>query len=208
MRKLLPLLCGIAALVPLFVIRGQAPAVWSGAPVGWRPLFNGKDLDGWAVADDHGKPAYAVEDAMIRTQKGEGLLWYTREKVGNATLRVIYKMSNPEGNSGVFIRILDAPPNEAYAIQRGMKVRIDDLGDDRHVTGVVDSLSTALSRALKPGGEWNTLDIKMAGMRTIVKLNDALVTDYLGASLVESGYIALQHPDDKAVIYFREISVR
>jgi len=59
-------------------------------------------------------------------------------------------------------------------------------------------------------------------LHTIVKLNGALVTDYDGVSAVpprthdwepqrgprpELGYIGLQHHDDKAVIYFREVSV-
>jgi hypothetical protein len=164
-----------------------------------------------------------VDDGAIRTQPGNGLLWYTREKIGNATLRVVYRMSNSQGNSGIFIRIPEQPPNEGFAIHHGIEVQIDDRGDDWHLTGVLDSMTKALSRAFKPGGEWNTMDITLSGLRTTVKLNGALVTDYDGVSLVpprvhewepqrgprpEFGYIALHHHDDKAVIYFREISVR
>jgi hypothetical protein len=189
----------------------------------WKPLFNGKDLDGWSVAGANGKPAYTVEDGAIRTQPGNGLLWYSREKVGHATLRVIFKMSNSEGNSGVFIRIPSAPPNEDFAIHHGIEVQIDGRDNDWHSTGVLYSMTKALSRPSKPAGEWNTMDITLAGLRTIVKVNGALVTDYDGVSPVpgrtwpwdpqrgprpESGYIALQHHDDSAVIWFREISVK
>jgi hypothetical protein len=175
------------------------------------------------VADAGGKPAFTVEDGAIRTQPGSGLLWYTRERIGNATLRVVYRMSNPQGNSGIFIRIPEAPPNETFAIHHGIEVQIDDRDDDWHVTGVLYSMTKALARAFKPGGEWNTMDITLEGLRTIVKLNGALVTDYDGVSPVPprthewepergprplSGYIALQHHDDKAVIWFREISVK
>jgi hypothetical protein len=67
------------------------------------------------------------------------------------------------------------------------------------------------------------MDIVLRGLRTIVRINGVLVTDYDGTSPVplrtfpwepergprpEAGYIALQHHDDKAVIWFREISVR
>lgn len=226
MRKLLPV--ATLVLIPAFAAYGQAvqPGLGPGlgpAPAGWRALFNGKNLDGWAVADARGKPAYTVEDGAIRTQPGDGLLWFTREKIGNATLRVVYRMSNSQGNSGIFIRIPDEPPNEAFAIHHGIEVQIDDRDDDWHSTGVLYSMTKALSRAFKPGGEWNTMDITLAGLRTIVKLNGALVTDYDGVSPVphrahewepqrgprpESGYIALQHHDDQAVIYFREISVQ
>jgi hypothetical protein len=222
MRKLLPVATLI--LIGAFAAYGQTVQPVPGpVPPGWRPLFNGRDLDGWAVADAHGKPGYTVEDGAIRTQPGSGLLWYTREKIGDATLRVVYRMSNPRGNSGIFIRIPGEPANEAFAIHHGIEVQIDDRDDDWHITGVLYSMTKALNRAFKPGGEWNTMDITLQGLRTIVKLNGALVTDYDGVSPVperahewepergprpESGYIALQHHDDRAVIWFREISVR
>ena len=132
-------------------------------------------------------------------------------------------MANPEGNSGVFIRIPSEPANEDFAIHHGIEVQIDDRDDDWHCTGVLYSMTKALTRPAKPGGEWNTMDITLTGLRTIVKLNGALVTDYDGVAPVpepkheweprrgprpEAGYIALQHHDDRAVIYFREISVK
>lgn len=222
MRQLLPVLTLI--LIRTLAAGAQAAHPEPGpVPPGWRSLFNGQSLDGWAVADDRGKPAYTVEDGSIRTQPGNGLLWYTREKIGNATLRVVYRMANGKGNSGIFIRIPELPENEAFAIHHGIEVQIDDRDDDWHVTGTLYSMTRALSQAFKPGGEWNTMDITMQGLRTIVKLNGALVTDYDGVSPVpprahdwepqrgprpESGYIALQHHDDHAAIWFREISVR
>jgi 3-keto-disaccharide hydrolase len=189
----------------------------------WRPLFNGRNLDGWAVADAGGRPAFTVENGAIRTQPGRGLLWYTREKIGNATLRVIYRMSAGNGNSGIFVRIPAPPNDENFAINHGIEVQIDDRDNDWHCTGVLYSMTRALARPAKPPGEWNTMDITLQGLRTIVRLNGVQVTDYDGVSPVppgtfpwepergprpESGYIALQHHDDKAVIYFREISVR
>jgi hypothetical protein len=190
---------------------------------GWRPLFNGRDLDGWAVADAAGRPGYRVEDGAIRTQPGRGLLWYTREKIGNRTVRVVYKMSSGNGNSGIFIRIPAPPDVENFARNHGIEVQIDDRDNDWHSTGVLYSMTRALSHPAKPPGEWNTMDITLDGLRTVVRLNGALVTDYDGVSPVppkafpwepergprpESGYIALQHHDDKAVIWFREISVK
>ena len=190
---------------------------------GWRALFNGKDLDGWSVAGGGGKPAFTVEDGALRTGPGSGLLWYSREKIGNTTLRVVFRMSTLEGNSGVFIRIPAEPPNEDFAIHHGVEVQIDDRDDDWHCTGVLYSMTKALARPSKPAGEWNTMDITLAGLRTIVKINSALVTDYDGVAPVagrtwpwepergprpEAGYIALQHHDNRAIVYFREISVR
>jgi len=196
------------------------PAV---AAEGWRPLFNGRDLDGWKLAGSSGQPAFTVEDGMIRTRPGTGLLWYSRAKIGNATLRVIYRMTSGRGNSGIFIRIPSAPADEGFAAHHGIEVQIDDRDDDWHCTGVLYSMTKAKARAAKPAGEWNTMDITLDGLRTVVKLNGVVVTDYDGISPVpertksyeperrprpESGYIGLQHHDDKAIIWFREISVR
>ena len=186
-----------------------------------KQLFNGKDLDGWEMAGTPG--GWAVGDGAIRTQAGaRSLLWYSREKIGNATLRVVYQMSAPNGNSGIFIRIPEKPPNESYAIHNGIEVQIDDKDDDWHCTGVLYSMTKALARPSKPAGEWNTMDITLDGLRTIVRLNGVLVTDYDGVSPVppktksyeperkprpESGYIGLQHHDERAIIAFKELSV-
>jgi hypothetical protein len=162
-------------------------------------------------------------DGMIRTCPGTGMLWCTREKIGHATLRVVYKMTSDRGNSGVFIRIPSPRPDESFAAHHGIEVQIDDRDDDWHSTGVLYSMTRAKARASKPAGEWNTRDITLDGLRTVVKLNGVLVTDYDGVSPVPdrtrsyeperrpraaSGYIGLQHHDDKAVIWFREISLR
>jgi hypothetical protein len=184
-----------------------------------RQLFNGRNLDGWAWVDNEG---FRVEDGAIRTQGRKGMLWYTREKIGNAVLRVVYKMSTPEGNSGIFIRIPNEPKTERDAIHYGIEVQIDERDNDWHCTGVLYSMTKALARPAKPAGEWNTMEITLDGLRTVVHLNGVKVTDYDGVSPVaertksyeperrprpESGYIGLQNHDERAVLYFREISV-
>lgn len=189
-----------------------------------RQLFNGKNLDGWKfIGRQPDSMGFAVEDGVLHTQPGKGMLWFTRQKIGNATLRVVYKMSNDKGNSGVFIRIPSEPAAESDAINKGIEVQIDNRDNDWHCTGVLYSLTKALARPYKPAGEWNTMEITMRGVRTIVKVNGVLVTDYDGVSPVppkeksyepdrgprpEIGYIALQNHDNEAVISFKEISLQ
>lgn len=186
-----------------------------------RQLFNGRDLDGWSVVG--APPVFVVEDGELRTRGGAGLLRYDREKLGNVVLRVVYRMSAPEGNSGIFVRIPVPPESEAVAAHRGIEVQIDDRDDDWHCTGTLYSMTRAKARPAKPAGEWNVLEITLDSLRTKVTLNGVLVTDYDGVSPVppraaasepergprpESGYIALQHHDNRAVISFREISAK
>jgi hypothetical protein len=196
------------------------------APLGaqTRNLFNGKNLDGWVFLP--GQPGsgsgFAVNNRLLETSTGKGMLWYTKEKIGNATIKVVFKMSNEKGNSGIFIRIPIEPKSEGDGINKGIEVQIDNRDDDWHCTGVLYSMTQAKARPSKPAGEWNTMEITLDGLRTIVKLNGVLVTDYDGVSPVpekkksfepdrgprpESGYIGIQHHDEEAVISFREISV-
>ena len=189
-------------------------------------LFNGKDLDGWkAIGRDEGATTLAgftVKDGLLQTTTGKGLLWYTKQKIGNATIKVVYKMSNEKGNSGVFIRIPIEPKTEDDAINKGIEVQIDNRDDDWHATGVLYSMTKAMARPYKQPGEWNTMEITLDGLRTIVKVNGVLVTDYDGTSPVPEkkksyepdrgprpleGYIAVQHHDESCVISFKEISV-
>ena len=189
-------------------------------------LFNGKNMDGWkAIGRDQSATALAgfeVKDGLLQTTSGKGLLWFTKQKIGNATIKVVYKMSNEKGNSGVFIRIPIEPQNEDDAINKGIEVQIDNRDDDWHATGVLYSMTKAMARPYKQPGEWNTMEITLDGLRTIVKVNGVLVTDYDGTSPVPEkkksfepdrgprpveGYIAIQHHDENCVISFKEISV-
>jgi len=188
-----------------------------------RQLFNSKDLDGWTFLANKEGPGFVVENGMLRTRGGPGLLWYTREKIGNSVIRVVYSMSTPAGNSGVFIRMPAPPRSEPDGAHSGIEVQIDDRDDDWHCTGTLYSMTKARARPKKPAGEWNVMEITLDGLRTTVTVNGVLVTDYDGVSPVpertkayepvrgprpQSGYIGLQNHDNHAVISFREISVR
>src|SRR5664280_2643648 len=195
-----------------------------------RQLFNGKDLAGWARIARHEdapsgqQPGFVVQDGLLVAIPAapEDDLWYSGEKIGNATLRVVYKVSARNANSGVFIRIPIQPKSEDDAINKGIEVQIDDTGDDYHCTGVLYSMTQAKARPYKPAGEWNTLEIALTGQRTVVKLNGVVATDYDGVSPVppkngqfepdrgprpDAGYIAIQHHGGRPIIWFKEITL-
>jgi hypothetical protein len=186
----------------------------------WRPLFDGKSLDGWAHV---GPGGFVIEDGALRTDGGMGLLWYTREKFGDATLRIVYRVPQPKGagNSGVFIRIPTEPTEPWMPVNKGYEVQIDENDSDFHRTGVLYSLTKA--RAKPEAREWNTMEITLDGNRTIVVVNGATITDFRDGDPVpekkspsepdrgpraNAGYIGLQNHSAKDVVLFREISVR
>src|SRR2546425_6605679 len=182
-------------------------------------LFNGKNLDGWQQV---GPGSFVVKDGMMKTEGGMGMLWYARQKIGRATIRVVFKLTAKESDSGVFIRIPEKPTEPWMPINRGYEVEIGDWPDDYSCTGVLYTFTKALARPIKPIGEWNLLEITIDGPRTIVYLNGIKVTDFTEGQPVppkhpgssdpdrgrrqDSGYIGLQnHPGSE--VYFKEVSI-
>lgn len=186
----------------------------------FEPLFNGKDLTGWKHV---GPGRFVIEDGMMKTEGGMGLLYYEKEKLGNATLRVVFKTASPNANSGVIIRLPEAPPDPWYGVHNGYEVQIDAGGDEWHTTGAIYSLSKVSKRAQKPAGEWNTLDIEIKGQVTTISLNGEKVNEFRGDQEVpprkmwyepvrgprpDAGYIGLQNHDGRSIVYFKEVSVK
>ncbi len=180
----------------------------------WKQLFNGKDLTGWQHV---GPGGMTVEDGLIRTHGGMGLLWWTGGKVGNCVIRAVYRMRDKNDNSGVFIRI-PIPPREPWMpVHYGYEVQIDNEPeksneDEYHVTGTLYSLTKPSARPGKPGPEWNTMEITIDGPHTVVYADEVKVTDYTKGQPVpprkfdfepfrgprpNEGYFGLQnHSDD------------
>src|SRR5258708_29297317 len=86
----------------------------------WNQLFNGKDLTGWKHVGPGGD---TVEDGLLKTHGGMGLLYWTGGKLGNCRIRVVYKMRDVNDNSGVFIRIPIEPREPWMPVPYGHEVQ-------------------------------------------------------------------------------------
>jgi hypothetical protein len=190
----------------------------------WRQLFNGKDLSGW---EQVGPGSFVVEDGLLKTVDGMGMILWSAEKFSNVVIRVVYKVKDNDCNSGVFIRIPEKPADEWDAVNNGYEVQIDNgtrhVGGDYHCTGVLYSLTKAMAHPQKSPGEWNTMEITLDGPRTIVFVNGEKVTDFTEGEPVpektrdfepnrgprpESGYIGLQNHDALSTAWFKEVAVK
>ncbi len=191
----------------------------------WIQLFNGKDLNGWKHV---GPGSMSVENGLIRTHGGMGLLYWTAGPVGDCVLRVVYKMRDENDNSGVFIRIPIEPREEWMPVHYGYEVQIDNhpetsKEDEYHVTGTLYSLTKPLAKPGKPGPEWNTMEITIDGPHTVVMLNGVKVTDYTEGGPVPErkfsfepqrgrrpmvGYIGLQNHSDNDIVFFKEVAIK
>jgi hypothetical protein len=220
MRNKLLLLCATTALLLVATHTRSNDA----APA-WRQLFDGKDLAGWRHV---GPGSMTVEDGLIRTHGGMGLLYWTAGKLGDCRIRVVYKMRDHNDNSGVFIRIPIEPREPWMPVHYGYEVQIDNQPEDSnedeyHVTAALYSLTKPLARPGKPGPEWNTMLITLDGPRTTVVLNDTKVTDYTEGQPVppkkfdfepergtrpNEGYMGLQNHSDNDIVFFKEVAVQ
>lgn len=195
-----------------------APALLAAADPAFRPLFNGKDLDGWKMT---GPGQFVVENGQLKTEGGMGLLYFTKEKLGNCKVRVVFRTATEHANSGVIIRLPEPPPDPWYGVHNGYEVQIDAGGDEWHSTGAIYSLSKVTSRQQKPMGEWNTMEIEIRGQLTRISLNGVVVNEFQGGQAVperkvwyepvrgpraDSGYIGLQNHDRNSTVYFKEVS--
>jgi hypothetical protein len=210
MKRILP-------LVPLTLLALLAPALLCAAES--KQLFNGKDTAGWRFT---GPGSFTVEQGLLTTHGGMGLLVYDKEPFGNAVIKVVYKVTGEHDNSGIYIRMPEPAPDPWYGVHNGYEVQIDGGQDDWHCTGAIYSLSKAEQRPQKSKGEWNVIEIELRGQTTIVRVNGVKVNEFRGDQPVpprkkwfepvrgprpDVGYIGLQNHDEGSHVFFKEISV-
>ncbi len=191
----------------------------------WKQLFNGKDLSGWKHV---GGGSRYVEEGLLASKGGMGLLYWDGGKFGNCVIRVVYKMQNFNSNAGVFIRVPIEPKEEWMPVYYGYEVQIDNHPetsneDEYHISGTLYAFTKPLAKPGKPGPQWNTMEITLDGPRTIVYLNGEKVTDYSEGQPVperkfsfepypgirpNEGYIGLQNHGDEDIVYFKEVAVK
>jgi hypothetical protein len=179
-RPLSPL---VSAFVLTAVFVAAAPAQAS-RPTGrfdtsgWRPLFDGKTLDGWTTRGGRydGDAAWSVEDGCITGREGKdhaGGLLYTAVEHHSFLFSTEVKLDHPF-DSGVFLRMAKAG--------RGTQVTLDDREGGEigaiYADGFLAHNPTGLARWRRD--EWNRLEIRCVGLdyRVTVWLNGVEIMDY------------------------------
>ena len=215
----------VLSCISLFCVAVGASVMARPQAKEWKQLFNGKDLTGWKHVGPGGDK---VEDGLIKTYGGMGLLYWAGGKVGDCNIRVVYRMRDNNDNSGVYIRIPIEPREAWMPVHYGYEVQIDNHPetsneDDTHITGTLYSLTKPLAKPGKPGPEWNSMIITLEGPHTIVELNGVKVTDYtegqpvperkfdfepLRGTRPNEGWFGLQNHSDNDVVFFKEVSIQ
>ena len=193
------------------IVSSQEITQWS--ETGWVDLFNGEDLDGWQTTGN-----WIVEDGVITLHPREGEkgwkrydAYLTSEKTyGDFVLEVDFKFE-PEGNSGVFLRVGDLNDHVAS----GMEIQILDTHHldkpGNHDCGGIIRTTAPFTNAVKPAGQWNRYQVIMKDAHLVVFLNGELIQalDLSRSAMKDrpkSGYISFQ--DEAKVVSYRNIRIK
>ncbi len=188
---------------------------------GFRPLGSG-GLTGWQMAGFGGFMELGAN--IIESVDGIGLLWYTKEQFTDFVLRVDWRASFPDDNSGVFIRFpplgSSDPANDwKLAVDQGYEIQIDDtgknpdvtpntFGDALHITGAIYKLAPASTLASRPVGQWNSYEITAKGKTITVVLNGQKVSTLTNANRSPKGHIGLQNHHPGSRVQFRNLRIQ
>ena len=183
-------------LAAFCVVAWPTPAVAeSVADREFTDLFNGRDLDGWvteshAESESHpdGRPVWSARDGVIVCDgHGFGFLRYAREPFADVTLQPEFQLQKPAGgrscNSGIGLRTVAFDARRSQATRpsiRGYELQLlDDAGATltTHSCGALYRYVAPREHALRPFGDWNSLEVTMIGPRIRVTLNDRLIQD-------------------------------
>nr|WP_157899518.1 DUF1080 domain-containing protein [Luteitalea pratensis] len=167
-----------------------------------------KDLTGWTHV---GPGSVVVENGLLKTVGGIGLLYYAGERFGDCVIRVVYRTTTVDDNSGIFVRIPAPPADPWQAVHSGYEIQIlenfpanyvlsehqKQFGTSWHTTGAIYSMRPAMAKPQKPVGEWNTMEIE---------LREHSYEPVRGRR-PDAGYIGIQNHHEPQTVLFREITV-
>ena len=174
-------------------------------------LFNGANLDNWAVENDG---QFSVEDGVLKVNRGTG--WLRSAGVfSDFTLVMEFRFLEAEANSGVFVRTGPTSnedengwPNNGYQVQC-----MDIITGKAPLATLIPygappfehaSNLAALAKVYMPPGQWQTYEITCTGESMVVKLNGTKITTAANIKNRE-GHIGIQ--GEHGLLEFRKIEV-
>ncbi len=144
----------------------RAPQLKHDAPREWtapEPLFNGKDLTGWELANPGINHWVAKDNELVNEAKGANIK--TTRKFDDFKLHIEFNCPD-EGNSGVYLR-------GRYEVQ--VEYEKPGTNDEFHSMGAVYSMLAPAVQLPKKPGQWESYDITLIG-RWVTVVRDGVKT--------------------------------
>jgi hypothetical protein len=176
--------------------------------VDWKPLFNGKDLDGWTV---RGKAEWKVENEMLIGQGQNGHI-YAVPELTDLEVKGTFRVSDQGGgsNSGLYFRS-NPPVDNPESYPTGYEAQICH-NQEAH-TGWLWKPGAPTGKASKlitKDDEWFKMRVKAVGAKINIWVNNELVMSYEDEEY-KKGYFAIQcHNSGMTIeakdLYYKDLS--
>jgi hypothetical protein len=176
---------------------------------GFRPLFNGKDTQGWHLRHADSRKSWTVQDGILKntvTKEAHGTDLVSDEKFLNFTVRYEYMIPD-KSNSGFYLR-----GRHEIQILGDYASGKPSLGGN----GAIYNFKAPDKFVSKPGNEWQTVEVTMIGNKITVVQNGVKIHDNvecnrptggeLDNKVEEPGPIMLQ--GDHGTVMFRNIRIK
>ena len=170
------------------------------------PIFNGKDLVGWAVPKGNEAAGwYKAVDGVLKIQNGpkkKGSILWTKKKYRDFIMQFEFRFGEGVVDSGVHVRNADQ-------IQIGISGSLKrDMTCSPYIPGKGYPVEAKnIKKLLKPKG-WNKMMIQAIGKEYKVWLQGELVMTYSSASAIAEGPIGIQlHGNRVMSIDYRKLTV-
>jgi hypothetical protein len=203
-----------------------------------KPMFNGKNLDGWEVIGD-GQWTVMADGTVIGQRVGDlrkmlvpggpmatpkdfkswvdtqSWLYTVRNDFGEFDLHLEY-WTKTSGNSGVSIRdvtrakagVMTPPDYTKTPSKVGYEIQINNRFPDPHPSGSIYGFVDAPKDAQRED-DWNSMDILSRNDKITVKLNGRVVAESAGdPKRPKVGPIGLQLHDQFSITMFRNVRIR
>lgn len=178
----------------------------------FRPLFNGKDLEGWAATQPE---LWSVKDGMIIGKQKTGQLkkntfLATREIYANFVLKASVRLIKDEGNSGIQFRTLIHEDGTARGYQADVAkgywgLLLEEGSPDRLI---IKRPAAAAVQTVK-SDDWNDYVITARGHHITLELNGVKSVDLDDPSGGLTGVIALQiHTGPGMEVQYKDIRIK
>lgn len=182
---------------------------------GFYQLFNGKNLDGWKIAEN--PKAFKVEDGKLVVGGNRGHLFYAG-KVKDAKFKnFIFEaelMTKPKANSGLYFH---TKFQDKGWPAHGYECQVNNTHGDPKKTASLYDVKNNLKEVAKDN-KWYKQTIIVVGKRIILKVNDKVITDFTEPENVNypgwpnrklsEGTFAIQAHDPGSVVYYKSIKVK
>jgi hypothetical protein len=203
----------VVAVIVLGAVLGGASAraadVSADKPGKWRPLFDGKTLNGW---HHFGEGKWVVEDGAIvgKTDKASKLYSLLISDGVYHDFTVRFKFKSIQGNSGFYIRVVTEDPDKAHGLQIEVDPRKNPGGIyESYRRQWVDKWTPEeAAKHFKPD-DWNEVVIAAYGGDVKVTVNGGTSAELKNDPSRPAGQIAMQmHSGNEMLVYFKDIEIK